>query len=317
MVLFKIFNRRWWWTTLIVIAGVVVLIRLGFWQLDRLDQRRDFNTTVAARWNETPFDLNQNPLPSVLDDLEYRRIQVDGEFDYTNQILLTQQTRDGVPGVVLVTPFVYASNDTIGGETQSGENTQAILVARGWIPSNQATPENWSQFEEPPGSPVIGLIQESQLLPSGAAPTIPAEPQTEWFWLNIDAVQPQMPYTLAPVFIYQLPEEGRPANALPYRTEPMALDEGSHFSYAIQWFMFAIILGGGYFFFINHMESREQRIAAQNVEQNAQTDETSSAQHMTDQHISREEKTSTQANQPATLETKPQTGVEHAQKGHA
>ncbi|MEX1018822.1 MAG: SURF1 family protein [Litorilinea sp.] len=249
----KLFNRRWWLTTLVVIAGVIVLINLGFWQLDRLDQRRAYNHTVADRWNQPPFDLNANALPPLLDELEYRRIQAAGEFDYANQILLTQQIRDNIPGVVLVTPLVL-------------DNNQAVLVARGWVPGNQAAPEFWPQFEEAADTPVIGLIQETQLLPSGTAPTPPATPQTEWFRLNIDAVQPQMPYDLLPVFIYQLPEEGRAANALPYRAEPLALDEGSHFSYAIQWFMFALILGVGYFFFINHIETRTTMLAAQGPE---------------------------------------------------
>lgn len=244
----KLFNRRWWLTTLIVIAGVVVLIRLGYWQLDRLEQRREYNALVASRWTETPFDLNANALPSRLDNLEYRRIQVAGEFDYANQIVLTQQIRDSIPGVVLITPLVFGEDE-------------AVLVARGWVPANQATPEAWSQFEEPPNAPVIGLIQESQMLPSGAAPEPPAQPQQEWFRINVDAIQPQMPYDLLPVFIYQLPEAGRAPDALPYRTEPVALDEGSHLSYAIQWFMFALILGVGYFFFIQHIETRTQRIA--------------------------------------------------------
>jgi hypothetical protein len=70
-----------------------------------------------------------------------------------------------------------------------------------------------------------------------------------------------MPYELLPVFILQLPEEGRSFNDLPLREEPLVLDEGSHFSYAIQWFMFALILGVGYIFFIRTQELREQRIA--------------------------------------------------------
>ena len=80
--------------------------------------------------------------------------------------------------MVLVTPLVL-------------EDERAILVAR--FLYNQSTPEHWPQFEEPAGAPVIGLLQESQLLPSGKAPTIPDEPQIEWFSLNVDAVQPQMP----------------------------------------------------------------------------------------------------------------------------
>ena len=247
-VLPKIFNRRWWWTTLIVIAGVYVLIQLGFWQLDRLEQRRAFNRTVAERWQLEPFDVNRNEIPADLSELEYRRVQALGEFDYTHQIVLKNQTRNQAPGAIIVTPLVLGDN-------------RAVLVARGWVPSNLSSPEHWAEYEESADHPIVGLIQESQRLPNGNAPTPPASPQVEWFMLNIDAIQPQMPYELLPVFILQLPEEGRSYNQLPMREEPLTLDEGSHLSYAIQWYMFALILGVGYIFFIHSQELREQRIA--------------------------------------------------------
>jgi surfeit locus 1 family protein len=244
----KLFNRRWWWTTLIVIAGVFVLIRLGYWQLDRLDQRRAFNMRVADRWREEPFDINTHVIPADLSELEYRRVQATGEFDYENQIVLTNQTRNDAPGAILVTPLKL-------------DDGRAVLVARGWVPFNMAEPEYWAEVEEPAAQPLIGLIQETQLLPNGNAPTPPETPQVEWFQLNINAIQPQMPYELLPVFILQLPEEGRSYNKLPMRDEPIVLDEGSHLSYAVQWFMFAVILGVGYVFFINTQELREQRLA--------------------------------------------------------
>ncbi len=248
MALTKLFNRRWWWTTLLVIAGVALLIRLGFWQLDRLDQKRAYNAKVAERWQAQPFDLNAEGLPANLADLEFRRVEVNGTFDYSRQIILKERPRGDMPGVILVTPLVL-------------DDGRAILVARGWVPYNQSAPEFWPQFEEPAGAPVIGLLQESQLLPNGKAPTIPDQPQSEWFSLNVDAVQPQMPYELLPVFILQLPEEGRTYDQLPYREEPLRLDEGNHFSYAIQWFMFSIILGVGYLILIKQQEVRSQRLA--------------------------------------------------------
>jgi surfeit locus 1 family protein len=168
--------------------------------------------------------------------------------DYEHQIVLKNQTRNQAPGAIVVTPLVL-------------DDHRAVLVARGWVPINQSTLEHWGEYEEPVGQSVIGLLQESQTLPNGAVPTPPAAPQVEWFYLNIAAVQPQMPYELLPVFILQLPEEGRSLNALPMREEPLVLDEGSHFSYAIQWFMFALILGVGYILFINTQELREKRLA--------------------------------------------------------
>lgn len=248
----KLFSRKWWLATLVIIAGVYVLIQLGFWQLDRLDQRRAFNAYVAERWRMEPFDINNNPIPADLSQLEYRRVTARGQFDYENQILLVNQTRNQAPGSIIVTPLIL--DDSQGGK-------RAILVARGWLPTGEDDPANWSKYEEPAGAPVIGLIQETQLLPNGNAPTPPATPQTEWFQINIDAIQPQMPYELLPVFILQLPETGRTINDLPLREEPLVLDEGSHFSYAIQWFMFALILGVGYIFFVRSQELRDQQLA--------------------------------------------------------
>jgi surfeit locus 1 family protein len=147
-----------------------------------------------------------------------------------------------------------------------------VLVARGWLPSGEDRPERWSAHEEPPNAPVIGLIQETQLLPNGNAPTPPAEAQIEWFQINIDAIQPQMPYALLPVFILQLPETGRTINDLPMREEPLVLDEGSHFSYAIQWFMFAVILGVGYIFLVRTQEMRAARLTEERQAATTQAD---------------------------------------------
>jgi surfeit locus 1 family protein len=248
LILVKAFNRNWWWKTLLILAGVVFLARLGFWQLDRLDQRRSFNETVAARWQQTPFDLMTEGLPEDLEELEYRRVAVDGEFDYGNQIVLKERPRDGAPGVILVTPLVL-------------QDGRAVLVARGWVPQYLAAKENWPDLEEKTSSDIVGLIQESQLLPNGEVPPPPSEPQTEWFNLNIDAIRPQMPYELLPVFVLQLPEEGRSLADYPLREEPLALSEGNHFSYAIQWFMFAAILGVGYLILIQQQEARRERLA--------------------------------------------------------
>ena len=44
--------------------------------------------------------------------------------------------------------------------------------------------------------------------------------------------------------------------ALPYREEPrFDLSEGPHLSYAIQWFLFSLMLGAGYFYYVHRQES--------------------------------------------------------------
>jgi surfeit locus 1 family protein len=99
---------------------------------------------------------------------------------------------------------------------------------------------------EPAGVPIIGLASASQAIRGAPVSTPVATPQREWYRIDIPAIQGQMPYQLEPVFLEQMPEEGRAYDALPIRSEPMALDEGNHLSYAIQWFTFALVLGFGY-----------------------------------------------------------------------
>lgn len=248
MAVTKLFSRRWWYVTLFVILGVIFLARLGFWQLERLEERRAFNELVASRWNQEPFDLNNTTLPANLDDIGYRRIAAAGAFDYEHQVVLKNQNRESAPGFKLVTPLLLP-------------NGQAILVVRGWIPYSEANPEEWVQFNEATDSaPIVGMLQKSQVLPGAA---VPEGPQTEWFRVDIEAIQRQMPYQLLPVFLLQLPEPGRGYEALPYRDVPFELTEGNHFSYALQWFMFAVILGGGYLPYIAYQEKRRERALVQ------------------------------------------------------
>lgn len=248
MVVTKLFSRRWWYVTVFVILGVIFLARLGFWQLERLEERRAFNQLVASRWDQEPFNLSESALPTNLDEIGYRRVAATGTFDYENQVALKNQNRESTPGVKLVTPLLLPDG-------------QAILVVRGWIPYSESQPEQWPQFNEATDdAAIVGMLQKSQVLPGAA---LPEEAQTEWFRVDIEAIQRQIPYQLLPVFLIQLPEPGRSYDTLPYRDVPFAVTEGNHFSYALQWFMFAAILGGGYLPYIAYQEKRRERTQQQ------------------------------------------------------
>lgn len=241
MYILKIFSKKWILLTILIVLSMVLFVRLGFWQLDRLEQKRNYNMMMAERWREEPFDLSREQLPENLDALQYRRVTAKGQFDYANQIVLKSQVYRDAPGIVLVTPFVMANN-------------RAVLVARGWVPDDRSDPQYWPEMEEPAGAPMIGLIKASQAPPNGQPSTPPPAPLAEWYRIDIPAIQPQMSYKLESGWIQQLPEEGRPLDRLPIREEPMALDEGNHLSYAVQWFSFAVIAGFGYIMFVRYKE---------------------------------------------------------------
>lgn len=242
-----IVSRRYLVATFFVLLGMAGLVSLGIWQIDRLHQRRAFNAVVTERYAQPPYDLATQGLPDDLAELEYRHIQADGAFDYAHQIVLSNQPGpNGEPGDQLVTPLVFANGD-------------AILVARGWVPTDLAGAENWPALQDPPDKPVIGLIQESQPLEEGA----PAADGfvREWWRVDIPRIQQQMPYTLLPAFLLQLAEPGRTLDTYPSRFVNFSLGEGNHLSYSIQWFSFSLILGFGYIQLVRGQEARRRRQA--------------------------------------------------------
>ena len=235
-IVFKaLFNRQWWWVTLSVILLMIGLARLGIWQLDRLEQRRAENARFEETLASEPLELTPSFSPDNPDALLHRQATAVGTFDFNAQITLKVQKWRGRSGVHLITPFVFADGET------------AVLVDRGWIPDQENVPETLHQFDEPRAK-VEGFIALSQVLGRETAVVI-SEPQASWYRVDIEAIQPQMPYTLLPVYLLQLPNDNQ---EFPLRAEPeIDLSEGSHLSYALQWFIFSSGLGMAYIIFIN------------------------------------------------------------------
>lgn len=231
-------SRRWLLTTLVVLAGMAVLVRLGMWQLDRLEQRQARNALLVEQLSAAPLDLNAESLPADLSEVTNQRAVARGAFDFSQQVALTLQNWEGQPGVHLLAPLRLEGR------------AEAVLVDRGWIPFEESAPEAWSRFDEAGTQTVGGFLQPSQPPPRGNAPAAAGQgPQREWYRVDVQAIQAQVPYPLLPVYLLQTPGEGQGGAglSLPYRPEPQPdLSEGRHLGYAVQFFLFALILGAGY-----------------------------------------------------------------------
>ena len=83
MLLLKMFQRKWLIPTLLVFAGTALCIRLGIWQLDRLEQRRAFNAQFESARTQPVLDLNQEQ-PVNITEMEWRPVNVTGEYDFEN-----------------------------------------------------------------------------------------------------------------------------------------------------------------------------------------------------------------------------------------
>ena len=224
---------RWLVVHVVVVALVVLFVSLGFWQLRRLDERRADNALIAANLAEEPQPLAET-LERYGDDpsaLTYRRVTVTGTYRPDDEVLLTPRSVDRRAGHHVVTAL----------ETAPGT---AVLVNRGWVPFALDTPPV-AQAAPPTGDVTV----EGILLPTQEAARYGnrdgGERLTYLSTVDVDLLQPQFDVTLYP-FSVLLQEQQPPAGDLPIPAQPPEQSEGSHQSYAWQWFSFATIFGVGY-----------------------------------------------------------------------
>ena len=205
---------------LLAAAGFV---RLGFWQLHRLDERRAANRVAIAARAAPVLELAGAAVASA-DSLEERKVMARGRYDHMHDIVLRGGAYQGVPGVYLVTPLRLAGSDT------------AVLVERGFVPAPDAVTADAGTFAEPGEVVVKGLARR---LRPGRGNPMRREGRTTWARLDPDALRDSLPYPILSISIRQTPDPSLPS--FPRRMEPLPIDDGPHLNYAIQWFLFATL----------------------------------------------------------------------------
>lgn len=106
--------------TLATLLLLPMLVALGFWQLDRADQKRRLMTELAIRTGQPAVMAEELDEASTL---RYRRASIVGNYLPGRLILLDNQVRGGRPGYLVFSPLRLAELD------------QLILVNRGWLPA--------------------------------------------------------------------------------------------------------------------------------------------------------------------------------------
>jgi surfeit locus 1 family protein len=200
-----------------------LFVRLGIWQLDRLADRRARNATVEARLARPVVAFEE--LPS---DAAYQRAVVRGTPDLAREIVLTGRSRNGSPGVYVITPMRRAKNDT------------AVLVVRGWVYAPDAATVDLTRWREDKGE-YAGYVSD---LPATSPGLESGGSHRRVRALSLSSVGPLLPYPVAGRYLVATDSA---TGSTPARLPMVALDEGPHLSYAIQWFAFAAIaiVGGG------------------------------------------------------------------------
>ena len=219
------------WPSLATLMFLSLFVTLGFWQLDRADQKTRRHDEFTKRQTERAMDLN-DPGSVRMDksELLWRQVQAGGRFAANVNILLDNQVVKGGAGYFVFTPF-HVSNSNIW-----------LLINRGWVPlgaDRSVIPAIESPAEDVNIEGVINDVPATGLVLGGLS--IEALSQTVYRTQRIDlqevarlAGHGLQPYVLAlaPASGYgfvrewQIPGSGKEKNL----------------GYAFQWFAFTVTL---------------------------------------------------------------------------
>ncbi len=216
--------------TLIFAITFCGFIVLGFWQIDRADQKNVLNSNYTDRQQEAIIVLDKNNVIDEKSSLLWRKVEFEGSFINKQNIILDNQIFNQIAGFNIITPFKIRGSDSL------------VLINRGWHPNlkNRET------------LPIINEISDERIL-QGHIASFPVS-GIKLGKNNIETLNSQ-------IFRFQRLDAAElnyffSAKIMPYMIylDPIidkelygnfklpAPDSQKNYGYAFQWFAFAITL---------------------------------------------------------------------------
>lgn len=212
-----------------ILPGILIsltlwgLIFLGFWQLERADEKRTIeNAVVIAQSSPAQLILDANDLLNK----EHYQVLLKGHYDNDKQFIYDNQIVNSTAGYYVLTPFIL-------------ENKTTILVNRGFVPwygnrgkladiviSNKATTIQ---------AKLIKPKERIKLKQQNIGTTFPILIQS----LNIKQLSQLSGHQITPM-LAQL--DVKAENGFYRKWKPFYGSVDKHLGYALQWFLMALVL---------------------------------------------------------------------------
>jgi surfeit locus 1 family protein len=220
-----------------------VMVSLGFWQLRRLDEKREYKALVEARQEEPIAEVLEVMAAgagvgdAAVEAVLYRSVRATGTYVDEDTVVVENRTLNGSSGAWVLTPLRL-------------DDGAAVVVNRGFIGFDR------SGAIDPPPAPAGPIEVEGLIFPSQErgrfGPQDPEEGDLEVLArVDLDRLEAQVDYQVLPAYVQLVtsdPGEDPVAQDAPVVVPlgPPEPDEGPHLSYAVQWAIFTVIAAVGY-----------------------------------------------------------------------
>lgn len=212
----------------LALLGIIGLVALGNWQVERRAWKLDLIARVDARVHAAPAPLPPRAewrrVTAAAD--EYRRVQASGIFLYDRETLTQAATSLGA-GFWVMTPL----------RMQDG----TLLVNRGFVPSDRRDRASRAAAEQPGEVTVTGLLRMTE--PKGGFLRSNDPAANRWHSRDVEAIA--LARGLSDVAPFFLDADATPnPGGLPVGGMTVISFPNSHLVYALTWYALALMLAG-------------------------------------------------------------------------
>ncbi|MDA9060192.1 SURF1 family protein [Candidatus Thioglobus sp.] len=210
--------------SILISATFAFLVSLGFWQLERADDKRSIEASIKQA-NTGSVELIKKE--EGLQSKEYYEVRLQGKYLSDKQFIYDNQIVDQVSGYYVLTPYAL--------EGQS----KAILINRGFIP--------WNGRRDKLADIVIG--QETREIKVQISKPI------KRMELKLSEVGIQFPVLIQSIDLQDMADRAKvdfssviglldasASNGFIRKWEPYTGSIEKHIGYAVQWFLMALVL---------------------------------------------------------------------------
>ncbi|KAK6013665.1 SURF1 family protein [Ostertagia ostertagi] len=232
------YKRPWASFSMLVIPAVT--FGLGCWQTYRLRWKLNLIEKLKERLNEPAVAF---PLDDVsqLQNMEYRRVRVTGEFLHDKEFFIAPRGRfdpghkekstgsllssDNLSshGAHIITPFRLSNSGLV------------IMINRGWVPASRISPSSRQSSQIKGIVTFDAVVRRSEARPQFMGANIPEK--GTWFYKDFDQMAQQ--HNTAPIYLEAVYESTVPGGPIGGQSNVNVRND--HLSYLITWFSLSAV----------------------------------------------------------------------------
>lgn len=215
--------------TIVFVLCQVLILKLAFWQVERLAWKRDIISALDAVYalDATAIPLSFEDGENILsEDVFFRRGTLTGEFVSHKVLFLGPRQRDGMNGYHVLALFRV-------------ENGQIILVNRGWVPDGLANNDYISTSFPEALVHLTGLIRQPEKSHFFSPANVPQ--QNLWFGYNMKQFATYMGVDALPDVVFYVEEMDGSDLEYPSAFVEKWYPRNEHFQYMVFWFSMSAV----------------------------------------------------------------------------